>query len=184
MLKCEENSPSVSCFDLALSSALRARGSLHYLLSYMVISSVLQAGFSDSLRCWEGGQSNCLLCWWLWCCHGKAPDFRGVCVLLGAMPSFCDLLQHREWAGVCRAASYVVALKGRVALITGLLRDGCLLYLGSEVINRSSTVIIYRFGILVLEENQVNSVCSLPLKSKNVCALHMKKSCEECHALR
>lgn len=85
---------------------------------------------------------------------------------------------------MCRTASCVVALKGRVAFITEPLRDGCLLYLGSGVINRYSVVITYGFGILVLEENQVNSVCSLPLKSKNVCALHMKKSCEECHALR
>lgn len=44
------------------------------------------------------GCSDCLLCWWLWGCHGKAGDLRGVCVVVGREPACSDLLQLCEWA--------------------------------------------------------------------------------------
>lgn len=50
----------------------------------------------------------------------------------------------------------------------GPRKNGCLLYLGSGVIDRSSILVIYEFSPLVLKENQVNSSCSHTLRSKTM----------------
>lgn len=130
--------------------------------------------------------SNCLLCWWLWCCHGKAQDFRRVCVLLGEVPSCCDLLQrvsepHRT--GSCAAIQRAGSLSsGR----DRALSIHIMLYFNLERINKPNILVVSGFGLLTGEGKKNQFFARTPTKrqSKNTPVLHGKTLLSEWWALK
>lgn len=143
-----------------------------------------------SLAVIEGSRSrdwsNCLQCWWLWCCHGKAQDFRRVCVLLGEVPSCCDLLQSYEWA--VQNSILCSNSKGRIALIRQRYSTEYSHYALFQLESDKQT---QHFGSLWIwsfnfrgKTSQLFALTPTKRQNKNASALHIKIPCKEWCALK